>query len=82
MLFVKISQYSQEDTYVEVAFTALRPATLLKRDSNTVFSSEYWEISKNTYFEEHPRTTASEVTLGSDCLGLSFWRVAFKTIQT
>ena len=39
-----------------------------------MFSCEYWESSKNTYFEEHLRTSASEVTLGSDCLGLSFWR--------
>ena len=43
-----------------------------------MFSYEYWEISKNTYFEEHLCTAASEVTLESDCLGLSFWRVAFK----
>ena len=37
----------------------LRPATLLKIDSNT---GVFWEISdiiKNTYFEEHLRTTAS-----------------------
>ena len=45
-----------------------------------MFSNEYWQISKNTYFGEHLRTAASEETLGSDCLGLSFWRVAFKTI--
>ena len=30
--------------------------------------------------EEHLHTAASEVTLGNDCLGLSFLRVAFKTI--
>ena len=35
-----------------------------------MFSCEYCEISKNTYFEEHLRTAASEVTLESDCLGL------------
>ena len=34
-----------------------------------MFSCEYCEISKNTYSEEHLRTTASELTLGSDCLG-------------
>ena len=44
-----------------------------------MLSCEYWEISKNTYFEEHLRTAAPDVTLGSDCLGLSFWRVACKT---
>ena len=45
-----------------------------------MFSCEYYEISKNIYFEEHLRTASSEVTLGSDCLGLSLWTVAFKTI--
>ena len=43
-------------------------------------TGEYCEISKNTYYEEHLRTAASEETLASACLGLSFWRVAFKTI--
>ena len=38
-----------------------------------MFSCEYWEISKNSCSEEHLLTAASEVTLGSDCLGLSFW---------
>ena len=32
------------------------PATLLKGDSNKLFSYE----NKNTYFEEHLRTTASK----------------------
>ena len=43
-----------------------------------MFSCEYSEISKKTYFKEHLRTAASELTLGSDCLGLCFWLVAFK----
>ena len=30
-----------------------RPATLLKRDTNTVFSYEYCEIFKNSYFIGH-----------------------------
>ena len=37
-----------------------RPATLLKRDPNTVFSREYSEIFKNNYFVKHLRTTASK----------------------
>ena len=45
-----------------------------------MFSCEYCEISKSNYFEEHLRTAAFEVTVGSDCLGLSFWKAAFKTI--
>ena len=47
-----------------------------------MFFCEYRKISKNTYFEEDLRTAASEVTLESDCLGLSFWTVAFKTNLT
>ena len=47
-----------------------------------MFSCEYSEISKNTYLEEHLRTGACELTLGSNCLRLSFWAVAFKTILT
>ena len=35
------------------------PATLLKRDSKQVFSCQYCEIFKKTYFEEHLRTAAS-----------------------
>ena len=35
-------------------------------------------ILKNIYLH----TAASEVTLGSDCLVLPFWTVAFKTILT
>ena len=39
------------------------------------------EIFKNTYFEEHLRTAASELNLPTDCLELCFW-IAFKTIWT
>ena len=45
-----------------------------------MFSYEYSETSKNNYFDEHLHTT--KVTLGSDCLGLHFWTVTFKTILT
>ena len=38
-------------------------------------------ILKNTSFEEHLRTAASELTFWSDCLELCFW-IAFKTIST
>ena len=47
-----------------------------------MFSGNYCKISKSTYFAEHMYTTTSEVTLGNDCLGLSFWTVALKTILT
>ena len=51
----------------------------IKKRFQHMFFCEYWEICKNTCFEEHVPTASSEVTLRSDCLGLSFWRVAFKT---
>ena len=38
-----------------IKLQGLRPAILLKRDSTQVFSCEYCEIFKNTYFEEHLR---------------------------
>ena len=60
----------------------VRPATLLKRPPAQMFSCEYCEISKSTYFEELLRTAASELTLERDYLGLSFWTVTFKTILT
>ena len=36
-------------------------ATLLNTYSNYVFSCEYGELFKNTYFEEHLRTAASVI---------------------
>ena len=33
-----------------------------------MFYCEYFEISRNTCFEEYLRMTASEVTLGGGCL--------------
>ena len=63
-LFLKISQYSQENTCVGISFLikmqAFRAPALLKRDSNTGVFCEHWEIFKNTYFEEHLQTAASE----------------------
>ena len=58
-LFLKILQYSQEDTCVGISYSikiqAFRAPVLLKRDSNTGVFYEHWEIFKNTYFEEHLR---------------------------
>ena len=41
-----------------IKLQAFRPVTLLKRDSTLVFSCEYCEIFKKTYFEEHLQTDA------------------------
>ena len=61
MLFIKISQYSQESTYVPwslflTKFQDWSPAAIFKIDFNTGFSCEYCKILKSTYFEEHLRT--------------------------
>ena len=39
---------------------AFRPAALLNRDSSTGVFCEYWEMFKNTCFEEHLQTVVSE----------------------
>ena len=44
MVFIKISQNSQENTPA-----VLRPETLLKRTRAQMFSSEFWEIFKSTF---------------------------------
>ena len=55
-LFLSILQYSQENTCVGVFFK-----TLLKKETPTqVFSGQYREIFKKSYFEEHLWTAASE----------------------
>ena len=63
-LFLKISQYSQKNTCVGISFLikiqAFREPALLKRDLTKGVFCEHGEIFKNTYFEEHLRTAASE----------------------
>ena len=56
-MFQKISQYSQENTCLGVSFIKLQ-AWRQKNFNKTpaqVFSCEYSENIKNTYFEEHRR---------------------------
>ena len=57
-LFLKLLQYSQEKMWVGVPSKRV-PAILLKRDSKQLFSCQYCETLKKTYFEEHLRTAAS-----------------------
>ena len=63
-VFLKISQYSQENICVGISFLikmqAFRAPALLKWDSNTGVFCKHWEIFKNTYFEEHLQTAASD----------------------
>ena len=43
---------------------AFWPATLLKESPAQVFSFEYCDIVKNTYFEEHLQTLVPEMMYG------------------
>ena len=68
-MFLEISQNSQENTCARVSF-------LIKFKKETlaqVFSCEYCEISKDTFFTEHLRATASENRF-------LFWLVTFADV--
>ena len=55
-MFLEISQNSQENTCAKVSFLI----KLQKKEALAqVFSCEFCDISKNTFFTEHIRTTAS-----------------------
>ena len=60
---LKIWQYSQENNSVGVSFKSscrITDVHFFQKDTSTqVFSCEYCEISKNTYFEKHILTAAS-----------------------
>ena len=55
-MVLEISQNSQKNNCARVSFLA----TLLKKETLAqVFSSEFCEVSKNTFFKEHLWATAS-----------------------
>ena len=64
-VFLEISQNSQENTCARVSFLIKLQASgfnVNKKDTVAqVFSCEFCEISKNAFFREHLRTTASIV---------------------
>ena len=67
-------QYSQENTWLTSHLNKVEgheACNLLKGDPSTDFFLRILGTFKNNYFEEHLHTAASEVTLGSDGLGLS-----------
>ena len=51
-----------------ITLPALRPATLLKRNSNTVVFLWIWEIFINTFFTEHFKANAFERSEFSDSI--------------
>ena len=77
-VFLEISLKSQENNNARVFFNkvaGLRPATLLKKTLAHAFTCEFCEISKNTFFTKHLRTTASIKNLFS--VKRSAWLYAF-----
>ena len=63
IIFLEISQNSQENTCVRASFLIkfqVKAFIFIKKETLTqMFSCEFCEISKNTFFTEHFRTTAS-----------------------
>ena len=66
-MFLEILQNSQENTCVRVSYLIKLQAeacNLIRRETGAqMFSCEFSEISKNTFFTEHLRTTASDYQL-------------------
>ena len=58
MFFLETDEFFKSPEAATGGFLYKKPATLLKRDSNTGLSCEYCQIFKNTYFEEQLRATA------------------------
>ena len=63
MMFLKISQNSQENTCARVFFFCkfIKKETLAQ-----MFSCEFCDISKNIFFTEHLRTTASNIVKAAE----------------
>ena len=57
--FLEISQNAQENTCTRVSFL-IKCSFIKKETLAQVFSREFCEISKNTFFTEHLRATASD----------------------
>ena len=77
-MFLEISQNSQENTCARVSFfnkvAGLRLAILLKNESLAqVFSCEFCEVSKKTFFHRAPPVAASNPYRGSITRGKRIW---------
>ena len=60
-MFLKILQNSQENTCARVFLIKAEACNFIKKETLAqLFSYEFGEISKNTFFTEHLLTTASK----------------------
>ena len=81
-MFLKMSQNSQEHTCARLSFLMKLQAEALAQ----LFSFEFCEVSKNNFFTEHLRATASDHSLHSHTLkdlgvyhmSKHEWKVIFK----
>ena len=65
-MFLEIPQNSQENTRARASFLIKLACNFLKKEALAqVFSCEFREISKNTFFIEHLWATASNEVSGS-----------------
>ena len=63
-VFLEISQNSQENTCGRVSFLVSSACSFIENETLAqVLCCEFCEISKNNFFTEHLRVTASWVTL-------------------
>ena len=73
-MFLEISQNSQENTCARASFLIKLACNFLKKEALAqVFSCEFREISKNTFFIEHLWATASNEVSGSRAYCLLRW---------
>ena len=83
-LFLKISQNSQENTCARVSFLInckSEACNFIRKETLALmFSGEFCEIFKNTYFEEHLQTTASTPKWYMRAL-LKFYKVHGKNLN-
>ena len=81
-MFLEISQNSQENTYARdfsIKLQALACNFIKKESLAQVFSCEFCEISRNTFFTELLRTTAFTIPqLALNQWVLLFWVAVFK----
>ena len=77
-VFLEISQNSQESTCARVSFLIKLLFFLKKETLAQVFSCEFYEISKNTFFTEHLWTTSSVLYLFQMILSNFFQNVVLR----
>ena len=72
-VFLEISQSSQENTCARVSFLIKLQANFIKKETLAqIFSCEFWEISKYTFFTEHVWATTSIVIIWGNQV-LAIW---------